>query len=194
MSRLAILALLVLILNVGPALGQTTAAPPPAPAKPQISPAPLPAESKFAFVNLQVVFNESSLGKQGQERWRVLNEKLFAGLSARDKEIQGLTEKIKTQQGVLDQAVLSAWNNELQRLRREAQFAQQEAQVQSEQLQQEVLASFEKQILPVIDAIRAEKGLLAVFAVQQDSGGLTLLSSDRGLDLSPEVVRRLNAK
>lgn len=194
MRKLVAAWIFVVFAGVMPVFAQT--APPAAPlpaAAAQAVPAPLPTGARIAFVNLQVVFTESSLGKQGQDRWRVLNEKLFAGLSARNKEIQGLTEKIQSQRGVIDDGLLKQWNQDLARLQREAQFAQQEAQVQSDQLQQDVLADFEKQILPVINALRIEKKLDAILAVQGEPGGLTLLSLDPGLDLSGEVVRRLNA-
>lgn len=170
---------------------QTPSATRPAAAQPA---APLPTGAHIAFVNLQVVFNESDLGKAGQDRWRVLNEKLFANLSARNKEIQGLTEKIKTQQTVVDDAILRSWNQDLARLQREAQFAQQEAQVQSDQLQQELLSDFGKTIQPVIDALRTEKGLHAILGVQGEPGGLTLLSGEPGMDLSGELIKRLNAR
>jgi Skp family chaperone for outer membrane proteins len=192
MHRLVLLAVLLLVLHAGPAFAQTGTTPPAPPAP--IAAAPLAVDTKIAFVNLQIVFNESALGKEGQERRRVLNEKLFAGLTARDKEIQGLRQKITSQQGVIESAVLRAWSNELQRLEREAQFAQQEAQVQSNQLWEDVLATFEARLVPIVDALRVEKGLHAVFAIQNEGSGLSLLSIDRGLDLSAEVVKRLNAK
>jgi len=154
--------------------------------------APLPTGARIGFVNLQVVFSESTAGKQGQDRWRVLNEKLFSGLAARNKEIQGLTEKIQSQRALVGDAVLKQWNQDLARLQREAQFAQQEAQVQSDQAQQDVLADFEKLIVPVINALRLEKKLDAILAVQNEGGGLSLLSIDPGLDLSAEVIKRLN--
>ena len=174
--------------------GQTPPLPMPAPASQAAAQpaAPLPSGARIAFVNLQVVFSESELGKAGQAKFRVFNDKLFAGLSARDKEIQGLTDKIKTQQSVAAEAVLAAWNQDLARLQREVQFARQEAQVQSDQMQQEVLAEFSKKVQPVIDALRVEKGLHAIVGVQSEAGGLTLLSSDPGVDLSAELVKRLN--
>jgi Skp family chaperone for outer membrane proteins len=170
---------------------------PPPTAAPQASTPPaitvLPAAAKVAFVDLQKVFRESELGKQAQTRVRVLNDKLFANLSARDKEIQGLSEKIKTQQNLIDASVLRTWSTDLARLQREAQFAQQEAQAQSDQLQQEVLAEFEKRVRPVIDQLRTEKGLHAILGIQAEAGGLTLLSNEPGLELSDELVKRLNA-
>lgn len=197
MHRLAFL-ILAFAFSTVHAFAQTTAQPPARPAAPAPQPAaqppaPFPADAKIAFVNLQFVFSESALGKQGNERLKVFNDKLFAGLAARNKEIQGLTEKIKTQQTVIEAGTLKVWTNDLQRLQREAQFAQQEAQVQSQQLQQDVFADFEKRIVPVLDALRVEKRLHAIFAVQPEGGGLTLLSYEPGLDLSSEVVKRLNA-
>ena len=156
--------------------------------------AQVPAEAKIAFVNLQVVFSESNLGKVGQDKWRAFNDKLFAGLSARDKEIQGLTEKIKTQQTIVDEAIVRGWNQDLARLQRELQFARQEAQAQSDQMQQDVLADFGKKVQPLIDALRTEKGLHAILGVQNEAGGITLLSSGPGMDLSSELIKRLNAQ
>lgn len=198
MRFLRFTAVIVTLSAAAPAWAQTTPPPvaPPAQTAPTVAaaPAPLPAGAKIAFVNLQVVFSQSNLGKEGQSRWRVLNEKLFANLDARNKEIQGLSEKIKTQQALIDDAILRGWTQDLARLQREAQFAQQEAQVQSDQLQQQVLDEFEKKIQPMIDALRVEKGLHAIVGVQSEPGGLTLLSSEPGTDLSAELIKRLNSQ
>ena len=191
LRRLVGLSTLAVLTSGVPALAQI-AVPPAAQAAAPPAVAPMPAGARIGFVNLQVVFTESAAGKQGQDRWRVLNEKLFSGLAARNKEIQGLTEKIQSQRSLVGDAVLKQWNQDLARLQREAQFAQQEAQVQSDQAQQDVLADFEKLILPVINALRVEKKLDAILAVQNEGGGLSLLSIDPGLDLSAEVIKRLN--
>jgi Skp family chaperone for outer membrane proteins len=157
------------------------------------TPAIQPISAKLAFINLQIVFNESDIGKQGQAKVKALNDKLFAGLTARDKEIQGLSDKIKAQRALVEEAVVASWSQDLARMEREAQFARQEAQIQSESLQQQVLADFSKRIRPIIDQLRVEKGLQAIVGVQNDPGGLTLLSVEPGVDLSQELVKRLNA-
>jgi Skp family chaperone for outer membrane proteins len=179
--------------GAGAAFGQTTQPQTPPATRPAGTLVPLPVGAKIAFVNLQIVFNESDAGKQGQEQVRLFNQKLFAGLTAREKEIQGLSEKIKTQQNLVAETMISAWNQDLARLQREAQFARQEAQIQSESLQQQVLADFSRKIQPVIEAVRVEKALHAIVGIQGDPGGLTLLSIEPGMDLSAEIVRRLNA-
>ena len=193
MSLRIVIATMVMMCGSVPAFAQGTTTPPvAAPPAPQVAPAPLPVGARMAYVNLQVVFSESAQGKKGQERWKVLSDKLFAGLAARGKEIQGLSEKIQTQSTLVDPGVLQQWNLDLARLQREAQFAEQEAQVQRDQLQQQVLAEFEKLVVPVIHAMRVEKKLDAIFAVQGEPSGLTLISIEPGLDLSSELVKRLN--
>jgi Skp family chaperone for outer membrane proteins len=160
-------------------------------------PAPFPADAKFGFVNLQVIVNESNLGKAGTDQIKKLQEKLNAGLAARQKELQGLGEKIKTQQGVVEERILVGWGRDLERLQRDFQNAQQDAQVQVDQLTQDLLNNFEKQVLPHIEAIRTEKNLWVIFAIPPQQGdtppGLQVVAAAPGLDLSLEIVKRLNA-
>ncbi len=110
-----------------------------------------------------------------------------AALSARQKEIQGLTDKIKTQQGVVEEKILVQWGRDLDRNQRDFQNAQQDAQVQVDQLTADLLNNFEKQVLPHIEAIRAEKNLWVIFAIPPQSGdtppGLQVVAAAPGLDL-----------
>jgi len=185
----------VTLCGSSPAFAQSVTPPvAPVPVPAQSAQVPLPTGARIGFVNLQVVFSESAQGKKGQERWKVLSDKLFAGLAARNKEIQGLSERIQSQSSIVDPGVLKQWNQDLARLQREAQFAEQEAQVQRDALQQDVLAEFEKLVLPVIHTLRVEKKLDAIFALQGEPSGLTLISVEPGLDLSAELVKRLNAR
>ena len=196
MKRLVSVAVLLLILYPIPALAQTTPPQAPTPA----TPAPLVQklfrpDSKVGFVDLQRIFNESAYGKQGIAKIGALQKTLADGLTVRSRDIQALSEKIKTQQTIVAPAVWLEWNGDLQRMQREAQFAEQEANLQVEQLQRRLLANFEAMVRPVIESVRTEKNLWAIFAVQpvEDSGGaLTLIAADPAIDLSAEVVTLLN--
>lgn len=196
MPRLVRAAILSLFMMPVPAAAQT--APPQAPAA---APAPsmvqklFRADSKVGFVDLQRIFNESAYGKQGIAKIGALQKTLTDGLTARSREIQALSEKIKTQQNIVAPAVWLEWNGDLQRMQREAQFAEQEANMQVEQLQQRLLANFEAMVRPVIESVRTEKNLWAIFSVQpaQDGAGtLSLIAADPAIDLSAEVVALLN--
>jgi Skp family chaperone for outer membrane proteins len=176
----------------------TQTAPPLVPPKPAATaPAPkvtvpFPAEARVAYIDMQNIFAESNLGKQGLAQLKALNDKLTAGLAARDKEMQGLSDKIRTQQGIASMQAVSSWTLSLQKLQREAQFAQQEAQVEVDQLKEQLLGDFQARVRPIIDAIRTEKSLWIVFSIDNDTGGLAVASAHPGVDLSDEVTKRLN--
>lgn len=161
---------------------------PQAPAKP--APVPFPADAKVGFIDLQRIVQESKTGKAGQEAMKALNDKLSANLAAKNKEIQALQEKMKTQQGVVSDAVYNAMVKDLDRLQREAQFQQQDAQVQIDQLNAELLQSFQAKVLPIVEKVREERGLWIIFALGDNSN---IAAAHAGLDLSEEIVKRLDA-
>ena len=169
---------------------QKPAAPAPAAPKPAATPVPFPAEAKVAYIDLQVVVRDSKLGKAGQESMKVLNDKLAAALAVKNKEIQALQDKIKTQQGVVSDTVMNGMAKDLERLGREAQFMQQDAQVQIDQKNAELLQDFQVKVLPIVEEMRKEKGLWIIFALGENSN---IAAAHAGLDLSGEVVKRLDA-
>jgi Skp family chaperone for outer membrane proteins len=158
------------------------------PAKP--APVPFPADSKIAFVSLQQVVAESALGKAGQKQMQDLQNKKAAEMQDRSKKIQTLQQEIQSQSGVLSQSALAAKNTELERLQREAQFAQQDAQSEVDNLNQQLLQNFKDKVLPIIEQLRTEKNLWAIFSAD-DSG---VAAFHPGLDLSIELTKRLDAK
>jgi Skp family chaperone for outer membrane proteins len=173
---------------------QTTPPPVPAPATQAEGQAAFPADTKLAFVDLERVFSQSAFGKDGMAKVTALQETLSTGLAVRARDLQALAEKIKTQENLVPQTTLLTWNTDLLRMQREAQFAQQEAQIQVEQFQQTLLGNFEELVRPVIENVRKERGLSFIFALQPaapDTSSLSLIAADPALDLSDEIARRM---
>jgi outer membrane protein len=210
MTRMTIAVAVSALLVAGSAYAQTpptqkpqtqtppTQTPPPATQKPATlpmptptpAPLPFPEGAKVAFIDLQRVVADSQLGKQGQEAMKALNDKLASDLAGKNKEIQALQDKIKTQQSVVSDTVLQGMARDLDKLQRAAQFAQQDAQVQVDQLNQELLKGFQEKVLPIVEKLRDEKGLWIIFALGDNSN---IAAAHAGLDLSTEVVKRLDA-
>ena len=159
-------------------------------AKPPAPPTPFPADAKIAFVDLQRVVNDSKLGKSGLDQMKALNDKLSAAIQAKNKDIQALQDKINTQRTVAAEPVLSGWTKDLDRQQRELQFMQQDAQVQVEQMQTDLLASFQQKVLPIVEAIRNERGLWMVFQLGESAA---IVAAHPGLDLTAEVTKRLDS-
>jgi outer membrane protein len=166
-----------------------TQTPPPLPQAPKPVAVPFPLEAKFAFINMQTIVSESNLGKAGTKQMQALQDKKNAELQAKQKDIQALQDKMRQQQTVVSDAVMASMQKDLTKLQQEAQFMQQQAQTEVDGLNQELLTSFQEKVLPIIDAMAKEKGLWVVWSIQ-DSGVAYVYP---GLDLSAEVVKRLDA-
>ena len=193
MKRIATAFALCVVLSAGPALAQTpppTQTPPaPAQAAPP-EPVPFPTEAKVAFVNLQAVVAESILGMSGSEQLKLLTDRTAANLTTKQQEIQDLQTRINTQRELLTQQAVDSMITELDLKQRQLQFDQENAQVEVDRLNQKLLQDFQLAVFPVVEEIRAEKGLLIVLSIA-DSG---VLAAHPGLDLSAEVVVRLDAR
>ena len=123
---------------------------------------------------------------------KALNDKLSAELAAKNKEIQALQDKMKTQQNVVSEAVLQQHGARTSSgCTREAQFMQQDAQVQIDQLNAGAAGRTSRQkVLPLVEELRKEKGLWIIFALGENSN---IAAAHAGLDLSAEIVKRLDA-
>jgi outer membrane protein len=161
----------------------------PAPPKPA-TPAPFPEGAKMAFIDLQRVVDESALGKAGKDEIKKLSDKLGADLANKNKEIKALQDKMQSQKSVASIDVMNGWAKDLDRLQREAQFMQQDANVQMEQLQSDLLNRFQVKVLPIIEEVRKARGLWMVFALGENS---PIAAADPGLDLTLEIVKRLDS-
>jgi outer membrane protein len=208
MTRVMMTTVLSALIAVGTAAAQTPqtrpttpvrpAAPPaaPAPAAPApvaaapAVPVPFPADAKIGFVNMQTIVSQSKLGKSGQDRMKELNDRKSAELATQNKQVQSLQAEIQAGQAVLSANVLAQKNAELDRLTRETQFKQEQAQADVQALNDQLLDEFSAKVLPIVEQLRAEKGLWVVFALGDGTG---VAAVHQGLDLSAEVIKRLDA-
>jgi outer membrane protein len=178
-----------------PAAGAPAAPQTPAPApaaQPAPAPLPFPADAKIAFVNMQFVLSESKLGKDGFAKVTALSTKQQAEKTAKAAEIQKLQAEIQNGSAVLTPAVLQQKNAELERQVRQAQTDEQNRQSDLDNLQRQLLDDFQDKVLPLVEALRAERGLWMVFTPGGDGSG-GIVAANPALDLSSELVKRLDA-
>jgi Skp family chaperone for outer membrane proteins len=196
MTRIAVVCAFSVLLGAGPALAQTppppVQTPPPATppqAPPPAAPVPFPADSKVGFVNLQSVVEQSTLGKASSDRMRKFDADKQAELQTKAKELEGLRTKLAAQRELLSEAAAAALAKEIDFKTRQLQFDQEGANVEREQLQAELLADFNRKVIPLVEELRKQKGLWLVFSVA-DAG---IIAAHAGLDLSGELVKMLDA-
>jgi outer membrane protein len=204
MTRMTIALVLTTGLLTGTAAAQTLPATqtPPRPMAPPATPqtatppapkpvaVPFPADAKVAFVNMQAIVNETKLGKAGQDQMKRMADQKTAEQTTLNKQIQTLQNELQTQSSILAPAVVTSKTADLDRMTRQAQFMQQQAQSDLETLQNRLFDDFTAKVLPVIEKLREEKGLWVIFAAGEGTG---IAAMHPGVDLSEEVVKRVDA-
>jgi outer membrane protein len=166
-----------------PAQPPAETAPPPQP------PAPFPAGAKVAFVNLQAIAQLSADGKAAATKVQALTTAKSNEIAERTKALQAQQQKLQSGSGVMSDAARVALEKDIERLNRELERFQQDAQVDVNELQAELQQEFQKKLLPVLEAILTEKELHFLFS-GADAG---LILAAPGLDLTLEAVKRLDA-
>jgi outer membrane protein len=203
MNAFGLGAALVLMVTVSAAHAQTPAAPAPqtqkpatpAPAQPAPAPAPAPPPAPFpegakiAFVVLQRIANESADGKSASAQIQGLQQKKAAELADKQKQLQGIQAKLEKEGSVMSATAQADLTKQAERINTEIQRFTQDAQQELQELQQQLQQQFESRVTPVLEEVRKEKGLLMIFN-GPDSG---LVAADPGLDISLEVIKKMDA-
>jgi outer membrane protein len=169
-----------------PPAGQTPATPPAA-AQPT-PPKPFPEGARIAFIDPQTIASNSIEGKAATARIQDLTKKKAGEIQQKQKQAQDIQTKLQQGGSVLSDTARAQQEKELQRLQRELQGMQEDANQEVQELQQQLQAEFLKKLNPIIDEVATERGLHLIFST--DSG---ILWGFSGLDLSQEVIKRFDA-
>lgn len=165
---------------------QTPATPPPAQAE---APRPFPEGAKFAFVDIQAIASNSAEGKAATAKLDDLKKKKNADLLAKNNALKAMQDKLTAGGSVLNDSARAQLEKDIEKGQRDLQFAQQDAQTELTDMTNQLQADFQEKLNPVLEAVRAEKGLLMIFSIR-DAG---VVAAEAGLDLSNEVVKRFDA-
>ena len=172
-----------------PPVQQQPPAVPPA-AAPQAAPAPaavFPDGAKYAFINIQRIASESADGKSSSSRIEALRAKKAADLTEKNKAVEALQAKQRS--AVMSESAAAQVQKDIDKAQVDIQRMTQDAQSELQDLQNELQLDFQRKVGPVIEAVARERGLQLLFS-QADSG---LVWADAGLDLTAEVIRRMDA-
>jgi outer membrane protein len=200
MNGLALVAACSLVLSASPVFAQAPAAPAPAPAAQapaaaapaQAAPAapkPFPAGAKVAYVVLQRIANESADGRVATTRIQALQQKKAAELNEKNKQIQGLQQKLEKEGSVMSVAAQADLQKQVEKRNVDVQRFTQDAQAEVQELQQNLQQEFQDRLAPVLQKVAEEMGLQFVFN-GPDAG---LVWADAALDISADVIRALDS-
>jgi outer membrane protein len=170
-----------------PATTPTT--PAPVPAAPPAAPRPYPEGAKIAYVDIQAVASGSAEGKAATGKLQEFEKKKVAEITAKNKQLDDARTKQQTSSNIMNDSSRLALEKEVDKLTREVQFLQQEAQSERNALQTELQVDFQRKLNPILEQVGKEKGLHMLVDIQ-NSGAVWV---DTGLDLTSEVIKRLDA-
>jgi outer membrane protein len=199
--KLSLVAVALTLALAAPSLAQTKPAgqqPPATPpagqaappaAKPPQPPVPFPQDAKYAFIDVQSIASASAAGKAASAKLEDLGKKKQAELADKNKQLQALTTKRDTSAGVMNDAARGQLDKDIDKLQRDIQFTQSNANAEFQDMQNELQGEFQKQLIPIIEELAKEKGLYMIFTAES---GFAYVHP--GLNLSDEVIKRLDAK
>ena len=144
----------------------------------------------IGYVNMQVVLDESEMGKQAQQ---ALKDK-FSGrqeaFAAEEQSIRQMQQTLARDEALMSQVELDKKTADIDErilaFQKEAAQAQQELAQEQGKLGKEVLGPAEA----IIEAIARERKMSVVFERRQSG----LLYADPAADLTAEVIKRLDAQ
>jgi outer membrane protein len=163
-----------------PAPSQSTATQPPR---------PFPEGSKIAVLNIQRVASQSAEGKVSTAKVQALHQQKSTQLADMNKKLQGDQQKLQSQQSVMNDQARGQLERDIDRQQKEIQRFQQDAQEEVQQLQGDLQQQFERKLQPVIEQVVQERGIQVLFS-RVDAG---IVWADTGLDVTEEVIKRLDA-
>lgn len=169
-----------------PATPPAAAQPAPKPAAP---PVPFPQDSKIAFVDLQAIASSSAAGKEATKKLQDLTSKKQAEIAEKNKQLQAAQSKLQSGTGVLNDSARASLEKEIDRLQREIQFANQNAQAEVNEMTNDLQGDFQKKLMPIIEEVAKEKGLYVVFTAE---AGVAFVHP--GLNITDEVIKRFDTK
>jgi len=160
-----------------------TAAPRPQPSL------PFPPDAKYAVVDVQAVASTSAAGKAASARLKALTDEKQKEIGDKSKQLQALTTKRDTSLGVMSEAARDQLDKDIEKLQREIQFDQSNAQADVQSLNNDLMNEFQRKLAPIIEEIAKEKGLYLVFTTET---GFAYVNP--ALNITDEVIKRLDTK
>ena len=193
MRGFALAAVLSVMLAAAPTFAQVP--PPPAPA-PAPAPAaqvpvvrPFPTGTKYAFVNIQLIANESAEGKVATTRVAALNQQKVNELNEKNKQLQAAQQKLDQGGSVLNANAVAQLQKDIERLQIDIQRFTEDAQQDVQNLQAQLQDDFQRKLTPIVQQVAIDRGLHMLFSVA-DSG---LVWGDPSLDLTQEIIVKFDA-
>lgn len=168
--------------------------PPPAPdaaAAADAPPArlPFPPGATHAYVDLQRVAAQSSVGQTANQQVQSLSEAKVAQIEATNAELAASQQKLQQSGGILSNEAQLQLQAEIETLNTRVQRQSQDAEAEVTRFQQGLQLNFNAKLAPALEQVGATRGLSFIFSVGE--GGIAW--ANPALDVTADVILALDA-
>jgi outer membrane protein len=145
-------------------------------------------ELQLATFSPQRAFAESAQGKTARGTLSALQAEKAREIETRNKRLETQRQALQQSATVLDEATRRLREAEIEKFQLDLKRFMEDAQAEFLGVQKTVEDAFLARLRPAVESVAKEKRLLLV--IDEDSGALAW--ADPSLDITPDVVRRLN--
>lgn len=149
---------------------------------------PAGAQQGVAFVDMENLMLNSSRGQEIQGQLKTEFVAPIAEMRSKEEAHNALGARIANRSATLSRETLEKLRQEYEDSQLQLKRLTHDVERDVQKRQTELFSVLEDHIMELIEEIRKEKGLGLVFATQ----GSNIVASDPTLDLTDEVMKRLN--
>jgi len=144
---------------------------------------------KIAYIDSQTILDQDPAARQAQRQFEASLATYQSEVQQMGEELQQLIEQYEQQQAMLSEEARANRQEQIRLKQTQYQQRIQELEQQAALRQAELVEPVMERITTIIDALRVEGGYSMIFDVAAQG----IISADPTLDLTAEVIRRLQA-
>ncbi len=153
-------------------------------------PKPFPEGAKIAYVNVQAIASNSVEGKAATSKLDELRKKKTAELAEKNKQLAAAADQAAAGRvGPERRRPAAQLEKDIEKMNRDIQFFQQDANTELQELQNQLQADFQEKLNPILEQVATEKGLHMLIDIA-NSGAVWANSGPRPDRRSDPPLRR----
>jgi len=149
---------------------------------------PAAAQAKVAVIDVQRVVTESDPGKEVMQKLRVLSDAKAQEGQTLQQELAALQDQLNKQRFTVSEMRQAEMSKEIEDKQITIRRFQDDAQRELQEAQRRELGGLEERILPIINQVGQERGMILIFNKFQSG----LVYADPTIDITDSVIQRFN--
>src|SRR6266850_512601 len=157
-----------------------------------LAPSYLFGQSRVAVVDFERAVVESTEGKKSSAQFNAKVEGAQKDIEKRQKELEDIGNKLRTQERVLSDAVKATMQKDIERRQTELTRAQEDAQKELNTLRDQLLRPIADIASQILNALAAERGYTLVVDVSNPQNNV--IWHNPAVDITSDLIQRIDTE